>query len=89
MSEREPFYPHEYAERTITELEHENLGLRRFLEDAKAEIAGMKARRCWTCRYHVYLSHGGNAYQYPECPLYGEVFEADGFCHRWTDPVTP
>ena len=51
----------------------------------EAELAALRPKRCRckTCRYHVHLSHGGNAYQYPECPLYGEDFEADGLCHRW------
>ena len=52
-------------------------------EQAEAELAALKARRCWTCRHRITLSHGGNAYGYPECPLYGNDFEADGFCHHW------
>ena len=56
-----------------------------YVKALKAELAALRPKRCrcWTCRYHVHLSHGGNAYQYPECPLYGEDFEADGLCHRW------
>jgi hypothetical protein len=51
-----------------------------------AELEEMQARRCWTCRSHVFLLHGGNAYSTMKthaCPMFGREFEADGFCHRW------
>jgi len=56
------------------------------LAQAEAALAELKARRCWTCLGHLYLSHGGNAYRRDgsmACPMFGTAFEADGFCHRW------
>ena len=55
-------------------------------KEAEAKLAALKGRRCWTCRAHVYLLHGGNAYSTMKthaCPMFGKQFEADGFCHRW------
>lgn len=58
---------------------------------AEAKLAAAEAtveRRCWTCRNHVYLSHGGNAYKSDSavaCPMFGRGFEADGFCHHWAE----
>jgi hypothetical protein len=50
------------------------------------ELDEMKARRCWTCRGHRNLTHGGHSYCTNfevTCPMFGRMFEADGFCHRW------
>ena len=79
----------------IAELEAELAALKAQVEAAcaspagcpeQAELAALKTRRCWTCKGHVYLSHGGNAYRNDTsitCPMFGREFEADGYCHRW------
>jgi DNA repair exonuclease SbcCD ATPase subunit len=77
----------EQAEARCKELAEETADRIGALLKAEAALAEMKARRCWTCRSHVFLLHGGNAYSTMKthaCPMFGREFEADGFCHRWT-----
>lgn len=72
------------AELAKAESLFDSLGRQRDVyEDA---LAALKARRCWTCRGHAYLSHGGNAYKsdrFLACPMFGKEFWSEGFCHRW------
>ena len=74
----------------------EHVGVEDFdsLETEFDELAALKAQRCWDCRGHQYLSHGGNSYRSDHilaCPMFGKLFDADHYCSRYhpREEVTP